>query len=89
MIQLACASATDFISIEAECTYILFFALCISSKHLMCLQQQKYGFMLITRNVYKYIICLISNYCEFDYKTYIRLLNYPEIAKMCKTLYRL
>ena len=28
----------------------------------------KYGFMLITRNVYKYImyLYLVSNYCEFD-----------------------
>ena len=98
MAQLVCASATDFISIEPECTYISFFVSCkdpssrakcsihsLSStyirdyeserighlacedgKDLTCLQQKKYGFMLITRKVYKCIMYLISNYCEFN-----------------------
>ena len=37
--------------------------------------RQKYVFMLITRNIYKYIMYLISNYCEINWNTYIRLIK--------------
>ena len=41
------------------------------------------GFMLITRNVHKYIRYLISNYINSIKIPTLVLLNYPEIAKMC------
>ena len=47
----------------------------------MYLQQKKYGYMLITRNVYKYIMYLIINLIKMHT---LVLLNYPEIDKMCK-----
>ena len=38
---------------------------------------EKYGFMLNTRNVYNYIMYLVSIYCEFIEDTYIRLIELP------------
>ena len=55
----------------------------------MCVQQKKYGFMLITHTVYKYIMYLISNIVNLIKIPTFVLLNYPEIAKMRKMVYRL
>ena len=46
----------------------------------MCLQQKKYGFMLITRNVFNYIMYLIGNYCEFNCKHGTNRLSYEEVS---------
>ena len=55
----------------------------------MCVQQKKYGFMLITHTVYKYIMYLISSIVNLIKIPTFVLLNYPEIAKMRKMVYRL
>ena len=57
MEQLVCVSAADFISIDSFMHFI---------QRSNVSTTEKYSFMLITRNVYKYFMFLISNYCEFN-----------------------
>ena len=52
LVQLVCAIAIDFISIEPECTYI-YIILCFM--HFIQRSKKKYGFMLIIRKVYVYL----------------------------------